>query len=128
MTIYALDHVQLSMPEGWEDMARAFYVDILGLSAQPKSDRHNKRSGVWFTTGTLKLHLSVDPEFRACHKAYPGLLVNGVEELADRCAAAGYSIAADEPIEGYKHVVVSDPFGNRLKLIEPLKLKVMMFQ
>lgn len=124
MTIYALDHVQLSMPAGWEDLAREFYVDVLGLSEQPTLDRQSKRDGIWFTSGTLELHLRIDRDFRAADEAPPGLLVDGVEELATKCAAAGYAIYTGESIKGYKHAIVSDPFGNQIRLLEPLKLKV----
>ena len=124
MTIYASDHVQLSMPEGWEDLAREFYVDLLGLSEQPTLDRQSKRDGIWFTSETLKLHLRIDRDFRAADRAHPGLLIDGVEELATKCAAAGYSIHTGEPIKGYKQAIVSDPFGNQIRLLEPLKLRV----
>ena len=36
MGIVALDHVQLAMPGGEEDKARAFYAGVLGLAEQVK--------------------------------------------------------------------------------------------
>ncbi len=39
MTVYALDYVQLAMPPGEEDRARAFYRDVLGLAEVPKPAR-----------------------------------------------------------------------------------------
>ena len=32
---------------------------------------------------------------------------------------AGYQVGGDEPLAGYVRVFVSDPFGNRLELMEP---------
>jgi hypothetical protein len=32
----------------------------------------------------------------------------------------GYDVSAGEPIEGYQHVYVHDPFGNRLELMQPV--------
>jgi catechol 2,3-dioxygenase-like lactoylglutathione lyase family enzyme len=119
MKIYALDHIQIAIPAGGENLARSFYIDVLGLSEQPKPDQLAKRGGVWFVSGTLKLHLGIDPEFRAAHRAHPGLLVDGLEELATRCVTAGYQIFTAEPLDGYKRVFVSDPFGNRIELLEP---------
>jgi catechol 2,3-dioxygenase-like lactoylglutathione lyase family enzyme len=117
--IYALDHVQLAMPEGQEDLGRAFYIDVLGLSESPKPANLAKQGGLWFTSGTLKLHLGVDREFRAAQKAHPGLLVHGIEALAARCMTAGYPVVADDRLEGFKRIFVFDPFGNRIELLEP---------
>jgi catechol 2,3-dioxygenase-like lactoylglutathione lyase family enzyme len=117
--IYAFDHVQLAMPAGQEAVAKAFYVGVLRLSEYPKPANLAQRGGVWFKSGTLKLHLGVDREFRAAQKAHPGLLVHGIEELVARCVAAGYPVLTDTPLEGYKRVFVSDPFGNRIELLEP---------
>jgi hypothetical protein len=51
-------------------------------------------------------------------KAHPGLLVEGLDELIDRCEAAGYQIAIGEGIKNYRQAYAFDPFGNRLKLLE----------
>ena len=36
MGVVGIDHVQLAMPEGGEETARAFYRDALGLTEVPK--------------------------------------------------------------------------------------------
>ncbi len=122
--IYALDHVQLAMPIGQEDLARAFYVGVLGLFEQPKPAHLRSRGGVWFTSGTLNLHLGVDREFRATQKAHPGLLVCGIEELAARCIAAGYPVVIHHLLKGDKRGYVSDPFGNRIELLESETIEI----
>lgn len=116
MEIYALDHVQLAMPPGQEERARAFYLDVLGL--KPATPTNTKQGSVWFTGGTLKLHLGVEQEFRPALKAHPALLVNGLEELAAKCMAAGYPVKTDDSMKGYKRMYVSDPFGNRIEFLE----------
>ena len=120
MEIYGLDHVQVAMPPGEEDTARAFYVGILGLTEQPKPANLAGRGGLWLTGGSLKLHLGVEPSFQPARKAHPALLVRDMEALAARCAAAGYTVTTDEPLAGYTRVYVADPFGNRLELLEPI--------
>ena len=120
MEIYALDHVQIALPPGQEERARAFYSGILGLTEQPKPPHLAKRGGVWFVGGTLRLHPGVEQEFQPARKAHPAFLVHGVEEIAARCVAAGYAVAADEPLDGYDRIYVSDPFGNRIELMEPV--------
>lgn len=117
--IIGLDHVQLAMPAGQEARARAFYSGVLGLVEEPKPSNLAKRGGVWFKGGSLRLHLGVDVDFRAAKKAHPAFLVAGLVELADRCRLAGYPPVTDEPLEGFNRVYVSDPFGNRIELLEP---------
>lgn len=118
MPIYGLDHVQLAMPRGAEAEARAFYAGVLGMTEVPKPPRLVPRGGVWFSGGAAHLHLGVEDDFRPAKKAHPALLVEGLAELAARCEAAGHPAPRDQPLEGYEHVYVSDPFGNRLELVE----------
>jgi catechol 2,3-dioxygenase-like lactoylglutathione lyase family enzyme len=119
MKIIRLDHVQLAMPPGEEDRARAFYQGLLGIPEVPKPTELARRGGCWFERGDLKLHLGVEREFRAAKKAHPALLVEGLSGLIERLKAAGCVVKEDEPLEGYTRVYVDDPFGNRLELMEP---------
>lgn len=57
MLIEALDHVQLAMPVGQEDLARRFYSGLLGIPEVPKPPHLAKRGGCWFERGSLKVHL-----------------------------------------------------------------------
>jgi catechol 2,3-dioxygenase-like lactoylglutathione lyase family enzyme len=120
MRVYGLDHVQLAMPRGAEDQARAFYGAVLGLDEVPKPPNRAARGGVWFSGGTLRLHLGVEDDFRPARKAHPALLVQGLAQLAARCEAHGHAVTRDKPHDGYDNVYVADPFGNRIELMEPL--------
>ena len=117
--VVGLDHVQLAMPAGEEEAARAFYAGVLGLTEDQKPANLAARGGVWFLGGTLRLHLGVDPDFRPAKKAHPAFLVRGLAELAERCRTAGFPPVTDEPLPGFERVYVSDPFGNRIELLEP---------
>ena len=117
--VVGLDHVQLAMPAGQEDAARAFYAGVLGLTEEQKPANLVARGGVWFRGGGLRLHLGVERDFRPAKKAHPALLVRGLAELAVRCQAAGFPPVTDQPLEGFDRVYVSDPFGNRIELLEP---------
>lgn len=118
MDVYGLDHVQIAMPRGAEEQARAFYAGVLGMTEVPKPPHLAVRGGVWFRGGDAHLHLGVEDDFRPAKKAHPALLVRGLAELAARCEAHGHPATRDEPLEGYDRVYVADPFGNRLELME----------
>jgi catechol 2,3-dioxygenase-like lactoylglutathione lyase family enzyme len=119
MRVVGVDHVQLAMPAGREEDARRFYGGLLGLPETAKPPELAKRGGAWFESGSVKIHLGVDADFRPARKAHPGLLIEGLSELVRRLREAGYVVSDDEPLPGYYRVYVHDPFGNRLELLEP---------
>ena len=88
MSIYAIDHVQLAMPAGEEEKARAFYTGVLGIEETPKPPHLAKRGGAWFERGNLKIHLGVEKDFRPAKKAHPALLVRNLSEIVERCRQA----------------------------------------
>ena len=118
MTVKAIDHVQLSMPAGRESEARAFYAGILGIPEVPKPAHLAVRGGCWFERDSLKVHLGIEPDFRPARKAHPAFIVSDLSHLATLLRAAGH-VRDDEPLEGYSRIYVSDPFGNRVELLEP---------
>lgn len=120
MAIVALHHVQLAMPRGREDEARAFYVGVLGFVERPKPVDLAARGGAWFRAGSAEVHLGVEEEFRPARKAHPALLVRDLSALSANCTAAGFTVTSDAPLPGYDRVYVSDPFGNRIELLEPV--------
>jgi catechol 2,3-dioxygenase-like lactoylglutathione lyase family enzyme len=120
MPVHAIDHVQLAMPPGGEDVARAFYQGVLGLREVAKPAALAVRGGCWFESAAVHLHLGVEADFRPARKAHVALLVTGLAGLLDACRAHGLEIAVAEPLEGYDRAHVFDPFGNRLELLERL--------
>ena len=118
--VLRIDHVQLAMPAGGEDQARAFYQGVLGVTEHPKPPHLASRGGCWFERGDLKIHLGVEADFRPARKAHPALLVQGLSALKAAIVAGGYVMRDDEPLESYDRIYVDDPFGNRIELTEPL--------
>jgi len=116
--ILGLDHVQLAMPRGAEEIARRFYTGILGLSEIAKPPDLAKRGGVWFALGEQQLHLGVEDEFRPARKAHPAVLVRDIDELRDRLTAADLSPIDDDSLPDHRRFYVADPFGNRLEFLE----------
>jgi catechol 2,3-dioxygenase-like lactoylglutathione lyase family enzyme len=102
-----------------ERAAREFYQGLLGIPEVPKPPELAKRGGAWFESGSLKVHLGVDGDFRPARKAHPALLVTDLESLVARLRRNNIKIIEDDPLEGYFRVYVADPFGNRIELMEP---------
>ncbi len=118
MSVIGIDHVQLAMPAGQETQARSFYAEVLGLAEIPKPPDLARRGGCWFETGRVKIHLGVDMNFHPATRAHPGLLVDDLQDISARCRARGFEIVPGGSFEGYQRVFVTDPFGNRLELLQ----------
>ena len=123
MKIYGIHHVQLAMPEGREDDARAFYQNVLGFSEVQKPPLLDARGGCWFELGSIKLHLGIEMPFTPAKKAHPAFLVVDLDALANEVEKAGYTVVDDLPLEGFNRKYIYDPFGNRIELMQPLNLK-----
>lgn len=120
MTFVRLHHVQLAMPAGREDEARAFFVGVLGMSEIAKPPVLAGRGGAWFRAGGVEIHCGVQEPFAAAAKAHPGLLVTDLDALVLRLRDAGQEVAWDGDFPGFRRVYAQDPFGNRLELLESL--------
>ena len=118
MTILAIEHVQLAMPEGGEEEARRFYGGVLGLMEIAKPEELAGRGGCWFEAGAVKLHLGVEADFRPAKKAHPALLVDDLDALIARARAAGWEVDEPKPFLEWRQTYVYDPFGNRMELLE----------
>jgi catechol 2,3-dioxygenase-like lactoylglutathione lyase family enzyme len=113
--IVGIDHVQLAMPPGAEDTARAFYVGRLGLVELPKPEPLRARGGCWFVAGSTQLHLGVEADFRPARKAHPALVVSELERFVSEGAL---DARWDDDLPGRLHCYIDDPFGNRIELID----------
>jgi catechol 2,3-dioxygenase-like lactoylglutathione lyase family enzyme len=124
MPITAIDHVQLAIPPGRDDEARAFYGQVLGLSEVPKPAPLAGRGGMWFQTAEpplIKVHLGIEPAFRASVKAHPAFVVDDLHALLARARSAGHRVSEDAPLDGCERWFVYDPFDNRIELIQAMR-------
>ena len=55
---------------------------------------------------------------KAARKAHPGFLVEDLGGLTERLDAAGHEVLEDRLLPGVRRAHVSDPFGNRIELIQ----------
>ena len=110
-----IDHVQIAIPAGREDVARDFYVGVLGLTEVPKPPALAARGGAWFEAGAIAIHIGVEADFRPARKAHPALLIDGLRRFVE---AGGLDVTWSDDILGVERCHLHDPFGNRIELIE----------
>lgn len=115
-----LHHVQLAIPAGGEDRARAFWGATLGMTELVKPPVLAARGGCWFRAGRLEVHLGVQEPFAPATKAHPGILVDSLDDVVAALVAAGYEPQRDDAFPGFDRCYVTDPFGNRLEFLEVL--------
>lgn len=117
MAIIGLDHIQIAIPKGGEDKARAYYGDLLRMHEVPKPENLSP-SGCWFERGSVSLHIGIDPDFTPARKAHPAFLVDNLDTLRGRLEQAGHETHDDTPVEGYRRFFSFDPFGNRIEFMQ----------
>jgi hypothetical protein len=116
---FAIDHVQIAIPVGGEDLGRGFFGDLLGLEEIPKPAAMAARGGCWFEIGGgVQIHLGAEADFRAARKAHVGLQTSRLGDLRARLLDAGYETHDDVPIDGRARFFTHDPFGNRIEFLE----------
>jgi catechol 2,3-dioxygenase-like lactoylglutathione lyase family enzyme len=112
-------HVQLAMPSGEEGTARAFFVDVLGMTEIGKPPVLAARGGAWFRAGGVELHLGVEEAFQPARKAHPGIVVTDLDGLVERLGHAGQPVQWDADFPGFRRIYAFDPSGNRLEFLQP---------
>jgi catechol 2,3-dioxygenase-like lactoylglutathione lyase family enzyme len=121
MKILSIDHVQLAIPAGGEEKARAFFINILGFTEIQKPAVLAKRGGAWFESENVQLHIGVDSDFHLARKAHPAFIVDDLDGLIAKAQSAGHKVDTSQPaLDGYKRAHVFDPFGNRIELMEKI--------
>lgn len=116
--ICGIDHVQVAIPPGSEDVCRTFYADALGMAEIEKPLLLAARGGLWLAAGDRQLHLGVETDFRPARKAHPAFAVRDARRLAEKLVAAGHEVTWADEIPGVTRFHVHDPFGNRLEFVQ----------
>ncbi|WP_330502643.1 VOC family protein [Peribacillus frigoritolerans] len=117
----AIDHIQLAAPKDSEDTARKFFKNILGFDEVEKPEELKKRGGVWFEFGNYQIHIGIEEPFYPAKKAHPAFEIENIEELKKHLVTNGIDVIEDDKLPGAKRFYISDPFGNRMELLELIK-------
>jgi len=119
VTLRALHHVQISIPVGSEDEARAFYCGILGLKEIPKPDSLAGRGGFWLELADAQIHFGAEDGIeRQKTKGHAAYLVDDLDTWRRTLVKGGYDVKDGIPIPGYDRFEFRDPFGNRVEFLE----------
>ena len=113
-----LHHVQLAMPLGEEEAARAFFGGLLEMDEVMKPPILKDRGGRWFRSAGLEIHLGVETPFTPAVRAHPGIISGDLDRLADRLETAGYPVEWDAHLPYHRRFYTTDPFGNRLEFLQ----------
>ena len=113
-----IDHVQVAAPRGSEELAKKFYVGVLGFEQIEKPETLRGRGGIWLMVGSQQLHIGVEDSFVPARKAHPAFAVRSLDDLMIRLTEHGFSFQEDHEIAGVRRVFIFDPFGNRIECVE----------
>lgn len=115
-----LHHVQVACGPGGEDAVRRFYRDALGIPEVEKPPVLAARGGCWFRGNDVEVHVGVEEPFAPARKAHPAFMVEDIDAVADRVAAAGFAVVWDDHFPGCRRFYTADGVGNRVELLASL--------
>jgi catechol 2,3-dioxygenase-like lactoylglutathione lyase family enzyme len=120
--ITAMHHVQITIPGGAEELARAFYCGVLGLPEVEKPASLRGRGGLWVRVGDRQVHIGAeDGVDRTKTKAHLAYQVTDVAHWRRVMEANGLRVLESVPVEGFDRFETRDPFGNRIEFIQPIR-------
>jgi catechol 2,3-dioxygenase-like lactoylglutathione lyase family enzyme len=112
-----LDHVQICIPVGAEDEARAFYTDLLGFTEIEKPETLKANGGLWYKVGDIELHIGVEQRDGYNSKSHPAFEVENIDEVRRYLEENGVPTQDEKPIPGVTRFSFRDPFRNRIEFL-----------
>ncbi|AMM93438.1 glyoxalase [Peribacillus sp. SIMBA_075] len=114
----AIDHFQLASPKNTEDQSRKFFKEILMFREVDKPASLKSSGGVWFESGSIKIHVGTEDQFIPARKAHPALEVENLRDFKQHLITNRVSFTEDKRLPGANRIYISDPFGNRIEILE----------
>jgi len=119
MQVKALNHVQVTIPRGFEDKAKDFYCGFLGLKEIEKPEELKRNGGFWLSLGELQIHVGIEDDVdRYNSKAHVAYEVTAIESWRQKLRDQQIEINEDLPIPGFERLSFRDPFGNKIEFLE----------
>lgn len=113
-----IDHIQLCIPHGSEEMAKIFYLTILPFQEIEKPEALKATGGFWCQSGSIVLHIGVEDGKEVKSKRHPAFVVKDLKSACAYLREKGVKIYEETPIPGVNRFSIRDPFGNRIELLE----------
>ena len=112
-----LNHIQICIPKGKEAEARMFYTNTIGLKEIPKPEALIPNGGLWYQIADIQLHIGTENEINKS-KRHPAFEVGNLQTAREHLEMHMIPIKEETPIPGQKRLSFTDPFGNRIELLE----------
>ncbi|EMI11455.1 VOC family protein [Anoxybacillus gonensis] len=116
--IKRLDHIQICIPIGAEDEARAFYTGVLGFAEIEKPETLKASGGLWYKIGDIELHIGVENREGYRSKSHPAFEVENIEAVRRYLEEKGVVTQDEKTIPGVTRFSFHDPFHNRIEFLE----------
>ncbi|ENQ3106907.1 Glyoxalase/Bleomycin resistance protein/Dioxygenase superfamily protein [Bacillus sp. 491mf] len=121
--IKGLHHVQITIPKGKEEEGKKFYCGVLGLQEVEKPESLKGRGGFWMKIGDKEVHIGTEDDFdRMKTKAHIAYEVEDISYWKLRLSQENIKILDAVPIPNFERFEFRDPFGNRVEMIQNLKI------
>ena len=118
--ILGVQHVSLPIEPGGQDLARAFYVDLLRLPEKPVPHTLPQHL-VWVDAGSQEIHLLVEGDavdLNPRSRRHPCLEVDDVTALRTTLDANGIETEDEDfRLPGRRRFFARDPFGNLIEFV-----------
>lgn len=119
--VLRLNHADIIIPKGSEQIAREFYCGLLGFREIDKPKDLQKNGGLWLQLSDIQIHLSIqngyDPSKTKAHLAYE---VSDLEALKTSLKVRGIGWNENSPVPGFVRGDIRDPFGNRIEFLQKI--------
>lgn len=112
-----LDHIQICIPAGKENEARKFYTDIIGLTEIPKPAELIRNGGLWYQIANIQFHIGTENEINTS-KRHPAFELTDIKDARTYLENHGVKIKEEIQIPGHTRFSFTDPFGNRIELLQ----------
>jgi len=118
IVIKRLDHIQICIPIGAEDEARAFYTGVLGFTEIDKPETLKAGGEIWYKIGDIELHIGVENREGYRSKSHPAFEVENIEAVWCYLEGKGVVTQDEKVIPGVARFSFLDPFHNRIEFLE----------
>lgn len=110
--------VFIPMEPDEEAVVRHFYLEVLGLTEMRAPNYPQNVDGFWATTGSRQIYFGTQPNFAFDASVIPAFPIADIENVAADLIAEGYRATWNKDIPYVKRLVVTDPTGLQIGLIE----------